>query len=410
VLPPLGAAVRPATGQTLGGKAGSGQICVYSKLKMGQRRFALVCPDYHPWTCGVGDHSMRLGQELERRGHEVAIFTRGRPTPHPEAPAIPVTGVAGASALAIAHRLVRHLRDFQPTDVVVQYTPHMLGASRWGSLAIPHIVRSMGDAHTVLLAHELFLPWSGRPDLALGAASLRMQISLLMRMVDRTLVTMDGRIGELAAFTRLLGLPQPGVVRVGPNALPVPARPVAGRLRLGVFSTLANTKRFDIVLDCFGQVARLHPQAELVLLGDLGKRNDFRAQEFHAAVERHPAAARIRVPGRLELADIAREIAEIDVYLFPMVTGANTRSGTLPVALGSGLPVVAIRGIETDRLFVDGENVLLAEALTPAAFADASLRLIRDAELRSRVSAGARRLYEESLSWEKITDQFLAQA
>lgn len=352
---------------------------------------------------------MRLGQQLSRLGHDVAIFTRGGPSPHPEAPEIVPVGEQGPGALAIAHRLVKRISDFAPTDLIIQYTPHMLGASRWGSLAIPHVVRSLRPAHTVLMAHELFLPWSRRPDLALGAASLRVQISMLMRMVDRTLVTMDRRIDELAPFTQLLGLPAPGVVRVGPNALPIPARRVPGRLRLGVFSTLANTKRFDIVLDCFAEVARLHPHAELVLLGDLAAKKGSREKQFHDAIDRHPAASRIRVPGRLELADVAREVAELDVYLFPMVTGANTRSGTLPVALGSGVPVVAIRGVETDPLFVDGENIVLAESLSGSAFARAALRLIDDAALAARVSAGGGSLYRERLSWEKIGDQFLTQ-
>ncbi len=376
---------------------------------MTARRFALVCPDYHPRTCGVGDHSMRLGQELVRRGHEVAIFTRGAPQPHPEAPSIPVVGETGGGALVIAHCLIPHLRRFQPTDVVIQYTPHMLGASRWGSLAIPLIVRSLRPAHVVLLAHELFLPWQRRPDLAVGAFSHRIQLSALMRMVDRTLVTMDVRIGELAPFTSMLGLPAPGVVRVGPNALPVPARRVPGRLRLGVFSTLANTKRFDIVLDCFAEIARAHSEAQLVLLGDLAKMEDPRVRQLHDTIQRHPAAARIEVPGRLELADIAQRIADLDVYLFPMVTGANTRSGTLPVALGSGLPVVAIRGRETDRLFVDGTNVLFSESLTSSGFATAVLRVSQEAGIREKLSAGARSLYDQHLSWARVADQFLAQ-
>ncbi len=231
---------------------------------------------------------------------------------------------------------------------------------------------------------------------------------MLMRLVDRTLVTMDTRVEELAPFTRLLRLPDPGVLRVGPNALPIPAKFAAGRLRLGVFSTLASTKRFDIVLDCFAEVARVHPEAELVLLGDLADKSDQRVRRLHEAVEGHPASARIRVPGRLELAEIARQISELDIYLFPMVSGANTRSGTLPVALGAGLPVVAIRGYETDALFEDGENLVFAESLTGPAFAKAALRVVDDPALRARVSAGAKRLYDASFSWERIGDQFLS--
>jgi glycosyltransferase involved in cell wall biosynthesis len=112
----------------------------------------------------------------------------------------------------------------------------------------------------------------------------------------------------------------------------------------------------------------------------------------------------------LSLAEVSAEIAELDLYLFPMSTGANTRSGTLPAALGSGLPIVAVRGAETDdELFRDGDNVVFAQALTGGAFADAALRLIRDPALMERVTSGALRLYAEHLSWERIVDRFLAE-
>jgi hypothetical protein len=59
-----------------------------------------------------------------------------------------------------------------------------------------------------------------------------------------------------------------------------------------------------------------------------------------------------------------------------MQTGANTRSSTLPTALGSGVPVVAVDGRETDRaLFCDGDNMLFARALDGAAFAEAALHM-----------------------------------
>jgi glycosyltransferase involved in cell wall biosynthesis len=354
---------------------------------------------------------MRLAQELRRRGHEAAIFTRAPARPHPEAPAIPVFAADGPAALVIAERLRRQLARFAPSDVIIQYTPQMLGAWRWGSPAalwLADTARRLG-ANVVLLAHELFIPWRWRPDLASGAALMRAELAVLLKAVHRALVTMGTRVAELAPFTRLLRLPRPGVVRVGSNALPLSAARRSGGLRLGVFSTLASTKRFDVVLDCFREVHARRPDAELVLLGDLRDSGDAQARALSAEVARHPAAARIRVPGRLELSEVAREVAGLDVYLFPMISGANTRSSTLPVAFGAGLPVVATRSYETDELFVADENIVFADALTGSSFAAAVGRLGADPALADRVSVGARRLYSEHLSWEKIGDQLLAQ-
>jgi glycosyltransferase involved in cell wall biosynthesis len=354
---------------------------------------------------------MRLAQELNRRGYEAAIFTRSPAERHPEAPEIAVIGEEGPTSLLVAERLRRRIRGYGPSDLIIEYTPHMLGASRWGSPAVLWLMSSMRSlgVNVVLLAHELFLPWRLRPDLALGAASTRMQLAALMRAANRTLVTMDMRVSEVASFSAVLRLPLPGVVRVGPNAIPLPPVRRHDRLRLGVFSTLASTKRFDVVLDCFAEVQRVRPTAELVLLGDLGDQHNGGFRRLHEAIQRHPAAARIHVPGRLDLGEVARQVAEIDVYLFPMVSGANTRSGTLPLALGTGLPVVATRGYETDSLFIDGVNVLFADMLSGSEFARAVLRLTEDDSLRERLYAGARRCYDQHFSWERIGEQFLAQ-
>jgi glycosyltransferase involved in cell wall biosynthesis len=376
------------------------------------RRFVLLCPNYHPRTCGVGDHSMRLALELQRRGFEAQILTRAPATTHPEALSVDVIGEDGPTPMVIAARLRRTLLKNRPTDLIIQYTPQMLGAWRWGSPAVLWLAHAAHQAgiNTTLLAHELFLPWRRRPDLALGAALLRGQLALLMKICNHVLVTMENRLAEIAPLATLMGLRRlAGVVRVGTNAIPLAPTRRAGRLRIGVFSTLASSKRFDVVLDCFEKVQAVHPHAELVLLGDLGKVDDPRVRGLRAAIAAHPAHDRIRVPGKLGLREIAHEVAEMDIYLFPMITGANTRSGTLPLALGTGLPVVATRSYETDGLFVDGENIAIADALTGEAFARAVLRLLDDPASADRISRGARTLHDTYLSWERIGDQLLEQ-
>jgi glycosyltransferase involved in cell wall biosynthesis len=376
------------------------------------RRFAFIAPNYHPRTCGVADHSMRLVQELQRRGFDGAIFTRTPAQTNPIATDVAVTGLSGPTPLVIAEKIRRRVEAFAPTDVVVQYTPQMFGASRFGSPAaiwLTHAARRMG-ARVVVLAHELFLPWSKRPDVTLGAALMHLQLAGVMRTAHKLLVTVDRRAKQISGLARAVGRrDHVGVVRVGPGALPVKRELHAGRLRIGTFSTLGRDKRFDVLLDCFRIVHDRRPDAELVLLGDLGDDGDPRVRAFRRALSDHPGTGRIRAPGKQDLATIAREIAGLDVYLHPMQTGANTRSSTLPVALGTGLPVVAFRGVETDDLFVDGENVLLANQLSGDAFAAAVLQIADRDELAARLSRGATALYDAHLRWDKIGDQLLAQ-
>jgi glycosyltransferase involved in cell wall biosynthesis len=292
----------------------------------------------------------------------------------------------------------------------------MWDAWRFGSpasLAVAWQARRAG-ARVTLIAHELFLSFHSRPDIAVAATSLRLQLGALLKLCDRVFVTTGTRADAIRGACRLFGVHAPGVVRVPPNALPASrqrSRAPSNPPRLGIFSTAAAGKRFDIVLEAFGLISRELPAAELVLIGDLGPPDRPLVRQVLEGVARHPARERIRLTGNLSLPEIAAEIADLDLYLFPMSTGANTRSGTLPAALGSGLPTVATRGDETDlALFRDGENIVFARDMSAPSFAEASLRLLKDPTLMARIAEGARRLYDEQLSWAVTVDRFLAES
>jgi glycosyltransferase involved in cell wall biosynthesis len=376
-------------------------------------RVAIISPNLYPRVCGVGDHSLRLAQELVRRRATVELFSRAPAESHPEAPGLAMHGVGGRSPLLVAVQLDRALRRYAPTHVILQYTSQMWDASRFGSAAVVWLARRLKrrGARITLMIHEAFLSLSTRPDLAAGAVLQRLQMLALLRSVDRVFLSTGTRARAFAPYCRLAGAPAPGVVRIGPGALPMPrfGSPDGHGPRLGFFSTAGFGKRFDVVLDAFAVVAERYPNAELVLIGHLGPPENPRVRQVQEWVASHPARSRIRQTGNLGLTDVAREVAALDIYLFPMDTGANTRSSTLPLALGTGLPVIATFGAETDAdLFRDAENILFAPSLTGGAFADAALRLIAEPELRGRISDGARALYESEMSWTRVADALIA--
>jgi glycosyltransferase involved in cell wall biosynthesis len=259
-----------------------------------------------------------------------------------------------------------------------------------------------------LIVHEPFTPWYARPDLALGAALLRLQLGAVLRSCAHVFVTTGSRYRLLENAMAALS-PRRGydIMRIGPNALPIARTPSASGHRVGLFSTLAVGKRFDVVIEAFEAIARVYPDAELKLIGDLGRAGGPARRAFEARLAHSDVVDRIAVSGKLSLSEIAAAVAGLDLYLFPMDTGANTRSGTLPVALGAGVPVIATAGAETDPVFVNRDNVLFARDLTGPGFAEAALEVLGDRGLSDQLSRGGRDLYEQQLSWPRITDAFL---
>jgi glycosyltransferase involved in cell wall biosynthesis len=373
------------------------------------RKFAIVSPNYHPATCGIGDHSMRLATELRRRGHQATIFTRAPAAPNPEAADTPIVSAPRRSPLEIAGTIARLIDQSDATDVILQYSARMWDASRFGSPALPMLAAALrGRLRLSLVAHELYTPWSRRPDLALGSAALRAQLGAVMAVCDAVFVTTGTRLPLVACAVAALRLPpRLGVLRVGSNALPVAGGASLGTPRFGLFSTLAVGKRFDVVVSAFETIWRRRPDAELIVIGDLGPPSGRAHRMLAAQIEASPAAARIHLTGKITLSEVASIVSTLGVYLFPMDTGANTRSGTLPIAFATGVPVVAIRGQETDPIFEDRDNVLFAGALDGPAFAAAALEILDDARLAERLSVGGRRLFERHLSWERIGEAFL---
>lgn len=358
----------------------------------------------------MGDFSARLAQELARGDVEVTIHSRTPAQPNPQAPEIPVVGHPDAGPMSLARSICRSVLADPPDALIVQYTPQMWDTWRFGSRAVPWLVNRVRKAGVpvFLIAHELYLPVSRRIDLTVASLLLRLQLGALLLSCDRVMVTTETRLASLLPFCRVLGLPVPGVVRVGANALPLARGSGRDGVRVGVFSWAALGKRVDVLLDAFTHIARARPDARLVLIGDPGPPDSLHTRLALEAVRQHAASDRIRITGRLGLDAVAREIRDLDVYLFTMETGANTRSSTLPTALGTGIPVVAVKRWETDSsVFRDRENILYARDLAGPDLAAAVLEILGDPELAAQLSQGAKTLYEQYLAWPKIAEQLL---
>ncbi len=180
---------------------------------------------------------------------------------------MPVVGFQG-SARAIGRAILGWLDSNRGHDVIIQYTPQMLGASRFGSTAIPRLVRALRSrrATVTVVAHELYLPWAARPDLLASAVTQRLQLAACARKVSRFAVITGTRISLVEGWFRFVPRAPPiRLVPIGPPVVSVPWSPSPQGCRVGTFSTLAAGKRFDVVLDEFARIVREVPSAELWL-------------------------------------------------------------------------------------------------------------------------------------------------
>jgi glycosyltransferase involved in cell wall biosynthesis len=102
-----------------------------------------------------------------------------------------------------------------------------------------------------------------------------------------------------------------------------------------------------------------------------------------------------RASARPNLSDY---LSASDVVLVPLDSGSGTRLKIVEAA-SNARPVVSTRIGAEGQAFIDGEEILLTDAVDQA-FVDATLRLLADVDLRQRLGCAARAKILAQYSWQ----------
>lgn len=120
-------------------------------------------------------------------------------------------------------------------------------------------------------------------------------------------------------------------------------------------------------------------------------------------LKRLPQTDGVVFTGYLE--DVRPRVARSMVCVVPLTVGGGTRLKILE-AMALGTPVVSTSKGAEGLDVTPGKDILIADE--PQAFADAVLRLLRDAGLRAWLSENGRRLVREKYDWQIIGERFNA--
>jgi polysaccharide biosynthesis protein PslH len=131
------------------------------------------------------------------------------------------------------------------------------------------------------------------------------------------------------------------------------------------------------------------PAAELMITGD-------------RAGKTLPPASNLRLTGYVP--DIQGLIASAAISLAPIWSGSGTRLKIIE-AMAIGTPVVSTRKGAEGLAVRDDEHLLLAN--TPAAFAEAVVRLLNDPATGRRLADNARQYISENHDWSRIMPRYL---
>jgi glycosyltransferase involved in cell wall biosynthesis len=125
-------------------------------------------------------------------------------------------------------------------------------------------------------------------------------------------------------------------------------------------------------------------------------------EEAKSEVARRGLAVRVVFAGQRPPSEMPRYLAVGDVLVSPRSLGTNTPLKIYSY-LRSGKPIVATR-LLTHTQVLDDDTAALIEP-TPDAFASAILELAQNEDRRKSLGAAARRLSEESYSYERYVER-----
>lgn len=380
-------------------------------------RLCLVAGEYPPMQGGLGDYTRELARALCALGVDVSVVTarRGTATQTATETGIRVFPVVDGWGWRCWRQIGQVCQQTEADIVHVQYQTAAYGMYPAINLW-PLWLRLAGRRlHSVITYHDLRVPY-----LFPKAGSLRRYITEApAHWYEAAIFTNDEDFHRLAPRSR-----RPYLIPIGSN---IAVRPPAGydraawRARLGVqahefllayFGFLNESKGGATLVRTLAELAQQGRPVRLLMVGGQVGDSDPTNVAYLAHVKelmgRLGVDKRVQWTGFAGEDEVSAHLLAADAALLPYRDGASYRRGSLMAALAHGLPVVSTQGAGSEAptsgglpTLVNGDNVLLAPPESPAALAQAVVRLMDDAPLRQRLAGGASAL-SRAFAWDAI--------
>jgi len=164
-------------------------------------------------------------------------------------------------------------------------------------------------------------------------------------------------------------------------------------------SRLAAANRTDLLIRAAADLTAKHPDLVVAIVGEGEQKADLQSLAAHLGIE-----AKVRFPGAIYGEEsLAPWFLSASVFCYPSFMGLSVLH-----AFGYGLPVITSGDMERHgpeaRAVADGENGLLVDLARSGSLAEAMDRALTDADLRARLSEGARRTALERYTLSNMVD------
>jgi len=367
-------------------------------------RIVLISYSYPPVLGGSEVEAQRVSAELIRRGYSVEVWC-GAEEPMPRTArwidpcGVPVRilglGWPGrwrgyGFALGVAWLLWRERRHYQLVYFLMHGLQLALGLPVTRLLRKPVVMKFSGSGLIELMRRS----WLGR-----------LELKWLRLYAKRVMILNEGMVTEALGAglhrEQLLWMPNPTDVDAfrpleQEERTHLREQRALREVTIIFVGRLAPEKELPSLIRAFSRALRVHPEAELVLVGDGPCRQELFSLACQCGIEKQ-----VRFTGRVPADDVCTWLQTSDI--FALVSNAEGFPCSLAEAMAVGLPSV-VSDIPGNRQLIDAQvHGLLAPVKDEEALGAALTQLIGDARLRTRMGREARQRIVENYSTDQVT-------
>lgn len=370
-------------------------------------KICIISRNFPPTICGVGDYSYWLAKTFGDFDNEITVITSDKNKNFNEKNNIIAIGNSWGT-----FKLINTISALKPDIVIIQYVCQMYGrAGIAPAIVISVLLIKLLFRKTKLLItfHELWIPLNPK-EFILGIIQ-RLQVAIIAITADIGIVTTQSR---KKALNRLFPWKKIYKIPVGSN---IPIRDLK-HCRDEVL--LPDALSHNLILSTFG---RLHPERDLitvlktipiilknydkVILKVIGKIDT--GPDYNTALEEIKQLGiekNIEWTSTCTAGEIIKHLQNSDVYISPEFDGASGRRTTVMAALSCGLPIIAYNGYDTEKVFINEENIILISPKSPEILAENIIKLAKDKNKMLSLGKEARKTFDAYFSWEKIGKKY----
>lgn len=382
----------------------------------GSHPTCIISATFPPDICGVGDYTCQLARALGEQGERVTVLTgqhEARPCIEEVAEGVTVKRILPGWTWKSLVRILQEVQSEGYKLVHIQYTPQFYGRHAWVVSLLPVWLTLGTQCRTLVTFHEIYTPYLPGLRHLIAGTYHRLIDTILLWSSAAAIVTVENRMHRL---TRLFPWMRRSVytIPVGSGLAMMKGQSTDERLAqrasfgiapdelvIGTFGALHTDKRYESLFTAIRRLLDKGDRVQVVMIGAITASHPYYKQLKKCIADlgltRYITWTDFGTPS-----EVSRWLETLDLYVMTDLRGASDRKSSLITALAYGLPIVATRGPDTSDNFVDGENIVLVDVADETALVKQIHRLLGAPEERSRLRAGARRLYDSVYGWERI--------